>query len=1074
MNNDETKKRPDFAHVGQRTHGYGPRARLCHSHQTDIQVTSTGIKIDEIESCTGVPPVPRTPRWHRSLAQELPFRATKCHGFVAAVILRQVCMGFAMLAALTAESVRAQGYAPADAAGRMTVADGLEVRLIAAEPLICQPVAIEFDDRGRLWVIQYLQYPNPAALNRIAVDRYSRTVYDRVPEPPPRGPQGADRITILEDTDGDGRADRSHDFVSGLNLASGLAFGHGGVFVVQVPYLLFYPDRDRDDRPDGEPEVLLSGFGMEDAHSVANSLTWGPDGWLYGLQGSTVTAKVRGIEFQQGVWRYHPKSKRFELFCEGGGNMWGLDFDRHGDLFASTNVGGFVMLHGVQGGYYWKSFGKHGPLHNSYTYGFFDHVSHTGLTGGHVSVGGLFYEADALPERWRGRYIVADLLGHAVRSHELTPLGATHRARQTDDLLRANDTWFAPCDMTLGPDGALYVADWHDRRTAHPDPDADWDRSNGRIFAITRRGAKPSGSSARDLANRTVGELVAFLNHPNVWYRRRARRLLTERQASDIVAGLRSTSVRGRGPAALEALWALYGCAGLEQATAEILLRHPDADIRAWCVRLIGDEPDLASLLAARLVAMAATEADVRVRSQLACTARRIPAARALELAHTLLIRDLDGADPLLPLLLWWAVEQHAVTDREDTLARFTNPAAWRSAMIKANILERLMRRLAAANRADCDEACARMLVSAPDHELRRPLLIALDEGIRERPAGTVAPHLVDAVARLAERDPRDVTLICLAARTGDRRAVEAGREIAANARATQSDRSKLIDLFSELNDHGSIALVLDLATSDDRLTSAICNRALHALGHFDDPSIAPTLLSAYARKGDAWRTQARELLLSRRSWAGVYLAMIDRGELPAAEMALDQLGRFPILRDPPLAALVRKHWGVTRGRTHEERLAEVNHDLRAGAGDSARGRQLFRDRCALCHRLDGEGETIGPDLTFANRGDRDFLLVSLVDPAGVVRKEYQAYQLATRDGRVLNGLIVDQSPAAVTLRDAKGERTRVARSEIEDLQQVDTSLMPESLYKEFSPGQLRDLFRFLETAPAERRKGPP
>jgi putative heme-binding domain-containing protein len=198
---------------------------------------------------------------------------------------------------------------------------------------------------------------------------------------------------------------------------------------------------------------------------------------------------------------------------------------------------------------------------------------------------------------------------------------------------------------------------------------------------------------------------------------------------------------------------------------------------------------------------------------------------------------------------------------------------------------------------------------------------------------------------------------------------------------------------------------------------------------------------------------------------------------LPADEMALDQLGRFPILRDPPLAALVRKQWGVTRGRTHEERLAEVrrlNNDLRAGAGDSARGRQLFRDRCALCHRLDGEGETIGPDLTFANRGDRDFLLVSLVDPAGVVRKEYQAYQLATRDGRVLNGLIVDQSPAAVTLRDAKGERTRVARSEIEDLQQVDTSLMPESLYKEFSPGQLRDLFRFLETAPAERRKGPP
>ena len=405
--------------------------------------------------------------------------------------------------AITPRAAQAQGFPPEAAARRMSVADGLEVRLVAAEPTVRQPVAIEFDDRGRLWVIQYLQYPNPAELKRIAVDRYSRTAYDRAPEPPPRGPKGADRITILEDADGDGRADGAHDFVTGLNLASGLAFGSGGVFVLQVPYLLFYPDRDRDDRPDGDPEVLLAGFGMEDAHSVANSLTWGPDGWLYGLQGSTVTARVRGIEFQQGVWRYHPRTRRFELFCEGGGNMWGLDFDRRGQLFASTNVGGFVMLHGVQGGYYWKAFGKHGPLHNPYTFGYFDHVHHDGVSGGHVAVGGLFYEADTLPSAWRGRYIAADLLDHSIHAHQVARLGSTFQARQVGDVLRANDTWFAPSDLTLGPDGALYVADWHDRRTAHPDPDADWDKTNGRIFAITARGAKSPGRRDRDLTART-------------------------------------------------------------------------------------------------------------------------------------------------------------------------------------------------------------------------------------------------------------------------------------------------------------------------------------------------------------------------------------------------------------------------------------------------------------------------------------------------------------------------------------------------------------------------------------------
>src|SRR2546423_13067459 len=141
-----------------------------------------------------------------------------------------------------------------------------------------------------------------------------------MPEPAPRGPKGADRITICEETDGDGKADRFKDFLSDLNLCSGMALGHGGVFVMQPPYLLFYADRNHDDKPDGDPQVLLSGFGMNDAHALANSLTWGPDGWLYGAEGSTVTSNVRGVEFQQGIWRYHPLTHEFELFAEGGGN----------------------------------------------------------------------------------------------------------------------------------------------------------------------------------------------------------------------------------------------------------------------------------------------------------------------------------------------------------------------------------------------------------------------------------------------------------------------------------------------------------------------------------------------------------------------------------------------------------------------------------------------------------------------------------------------------------------------------------------------------------------------------------
>ena len=273
-------------------------------------------------------------------------------------------------------SVEAQQLSPAESVKAMSVPADMDVQLVASEPLVRQPVCIEHDDRGRLWVIQYLQYPNPEGLTRVAVDRFSRTRYDRVPEPPPYGPKGADRITILKDSDGDGVMDEGKDFVNGLNLATGLAFGHGGVYVLNVPYLLFYPDRNRDDVPDSDPEVLLTGFGMEDAHSLANSLMFGPDGWLYGCQGSTVTANIRGSEFQQGVWRYHPTTKEFELFCEGGGNSWGLDFDATGRLFYSTNYGGHVLLHGLQGANYVKSFAKHGALHNPHAYGYFEHAPH--------------------------------------------------------------------------------------------------------------------------------------------------------------------------------------------------------------------------------------------------------------------------------------------------------------------------------------------------------------------------------------------------------------------------------------------------------------------------------------------------------------------------------------------------------------------------------------------------------------------------------------------------------------------------------------------------------------------------
>src|SRR5436190_6185353 len=478
-----------------------------------------------------------------------------------------------------------QGLSPQEAVKKMKVADGFEVKLVASEPQIRQPLSISFDLRGRIWVIQYLQYPSPAGLKPLKVDEYLRTTYDRVPEPPPRGPQGADKITILEDKDGDGFYETAKDFVSGLNLVSGMCLGRGGVFVVQVPYLLFYPDRNGDDVPDGDPEVLLSGFGMEDTHSLANSLQWGPDGWLYGAAGSTSTSKVNGIEFQQGIWRYEPGTRKFELFAEGGGNTWGLDFDRHGNVIAGTNWGGFAMLHQVQGAYYLKGFAKHGPLHNPNTYGYFEHVPYTGFKGGHVTCGGTVYQGGAFPAMYNDQYIACNVLSNELYWHVIEPKGSSFVNRFGGDFLISNDKWFRPIDTLIGPDGAVYIVDWYDARANHVDPRNNWDRSNGRIYRLAHKDAPKY--ERLELSKMKSLELLEVLKHPNVWYRNEARRVLAERRDRTVIPALKKALSEAT---SAEPLWALQvsgagGVAGIE------LLKHPNEDVRAWTIRYLTDSP---------------------------------------------------------------------------------------------------------------------------------------------------------------------------------------------------------------------------------------------------------------------------------------------------------------------------------------------------------------------------------------------------------------------------------------------------------------------------------------------------
>jgi putative heme-binding domain-containing protein len=991
-----------------------------------------------------------------------------------------------LLLLLTA-TARPQGYAPAVAAGKMKPADGLAVNLFASEPDLAQPILAKFDDRGRLWTIQYLQYPLPAGLKRVKVDRWSRAVYDRVPDPPPKGPKGVDRVTICEDTDGDGKADRFKDFVSGLNLCTGLEFGDGGVYVLQVPYLLFYPDKNRDDVPDGNPEVVLSGFGMEDAQSLVNHLTRGPDGWLYGVTGSTSTNNVRGIEFQQAVWRYHPPTRRFELFCEGGGNLFGLTFDADGNLFFSSN-GTDLGYHAVQGGYYRKNFGKHGPLHNPYTYGYFEHLPWDQTPAG-PRPGGTVYLGDALSAGLRGSFLCCDFLQHTASWWQLPRRGSTFAARYGGVLLDSRDTWFCAPDLCAGPDGGVYVCDFHEQRTAHPDPDAKWDRSNGRIYRIAPKETKPV--RGLDLSRKTTPELVDLLRHPNGWYREKARGLLADRRDRSAVPALTALARQtGDSRLALQGLWGLYVSGGFDDALAAELLRHPAEYVRAWTVRLLGDGGKVSPAVASLLAELAANEPSVTVRCQLAATARRLPGPDGLPIVERLLRRGVDRDDPYVPLMLWWAAEAKAMTDADRLLAFFGTAEAWSDGGSRANAL-RLVRRYAAEGTRAGYEHCDRLMASSPE-EFRTETLEALDLGLAERATvlgGMGTAGLFEKVAtvekgsptpgrrfepltkELAEfirsawrAEPRDVTALRLAIRVG---IAEATRSVTAEVAAANTPperRRALLGLLAASSTPDAVPAALGLLGGGQ--PPEVQSAALDVLAHFGGERVTERLLAYYPEAPAGLRRQVREVLLGRPASAKAFLEQVDRKEIAAADVPVDELRQVALYGDATLDALVRKNWGSVRAGTPEEKLAEMRrltNDLRAAAGDRARGKELFTKHCATCHKLFGEGGSVGPDLTGVARNDTVALLANIVDPSAVIRAEYLQYAAVTTSGRVVTGVIVARDGAGVTLADAQGKKTTLPRDQIEQLRELSTSIMPEDLLKQLRPQEVRDLFRYLQ-----------
>ncbi len=357
---------------------------------------------------------------------------------------------------------------PAEAIKKMTVPQGFEVELVAAEPDLVNPVAMTFDDQGRVWVTESLEYPRR-----------------------PAGP-GRDRVKVLEDTDGDGKMDRTTIFAEGLNIPSGIAVGFGGVWVANSPDILFLEDTDGDLKADRK-EVVVTGFGRDDTHELPNSLTWGPDGFLYGLNGvfnhshvkypaSSPFAKTKpdGFRFTCALFRINPRTREFQVFAEGTSNPWGVTWDPEGSAFLSACVIDHLW-HLVESGYYHRQGGPYPP----FTWKLESIVKHHHQMAAYCGI--HYFDSEAYPEEFRDHLYMGNIHGGCINVDTLQRAGSSYFAKPRPDFLTANDVWFMPVAQKTGPDGCLYVLDWYDRYHCYQDANHDpkgIDRLHGRLYRI--------------------------------------------------------------------------------------------------------------------------------------------------------------------------------------------------------------------------------------------------------------------------------------------------------------------------------------------------------------------------------------------------------------------------------------------------------------------------------------------------------------------------------------------------------------------------------------------------------------
>jgi putative heme-binding domain-containing protein len=982
-------------------------------------------------------------------------------------VLPALLLPVAALAQSAAEKrpheTEAPALSPSEAGKRFQLAEGLAIDLVLSEPLVTQPLHISFDARGRMWLVEARQYPKPAGLKEVSKDAVWRAIYDRVPPPPPFAAdspfRGVDRISIHEDADGDGVYEKHRVFADDLNMATSVAHTEHGVWVTHAPYLLFFPDKNQDDVPDGPPEVHLSGFGLEDTHSIANSLRWGPDGWLYGAQGSTVSAAILApgapgtapagdhwpdVEKElrkqdakavktmgQNIWRYHPPTRRYEIFAEGGGNAYGVEIDSKGRIFSGHNGGDTRGFHYVQGGYYQKGWEKHGDLSNPYAFGYFPPMKNEPVE--RFTHQFIIYESDALEPKWRGKLWGCDVLHNNIVCAEMIPDGSTFRTRDIGRPVASTDKWFRPVMITDGPDGCLYIADWCDKQVGHyRNQMGVMDKDHGRVWRVRMKDqAKPS----RTLPTQNVAGKLP----DNRWLRQTYLRLAREK-------GWHTPQFNG-----LDDFWSDCAREGL---AAPWEFDSLDPAVRLWTARLSAANAALDLAQLHPLFDRVRTEKNPEVLVQFAAVDAEYNKGR-ISFANALLENPAsDPADPHLALMIWWSIERSLREDPDRTLyAWLERPRLWAAPIARTTVIERLMKRFAITGKREDFLRCAQLLKAAPDDASRHLLMKGFSEAMKGRSLAGLPQELLEQLAKTG-----GPLALALRVRQGDKAALSETLAILADGKHAQSNpesRATLCAVFADLAEPSAVpVLVTLLAEAPLRRTT------LAALQRQSDPAIADRLLKELPAWPAPDKDAALNVLASRPPWA---LVLAKSGvALPLAIVKKLQL--FP---DKELAALIEQKYGEklrAAGGEKEKEIQRVKTVLAATEGTPKKGQPIYEQRCAACHTLWNKGGKAGPDLTSYQRTDLDMLLLAIVAPSAEIREGFNTTIIETKDGATLAGFITDQDKDILALRDPAGQTHTIARDRVTKQEPLPASLMPEGLLAGLTDEEVRDFLAYIRS----------